>query len=74
MWHRSERGMKERDPVELQWDKAGVGPVDRVVGGPDVGEEPDPSQEPVLDGTGMDHQELGRSSLDRDPGSRGRET
>jgi len=58
------RGMEERGPAECWWGRAGADPVDRVVvEGPDVGEEPIPSQEPVLDAMGTDQEELGRSLL-----------
>jgi hypothetical protein len=60
--YRSERGTEERGPAERWQDRVGADPVVRVVvEGSDVGEEPVPSQEPVLDGAGTDQQELGRS-------------
>ena len=37
--------------------------------GPDVGEGPGPSQEPVLDGVGTDQEELDRSLPDQVLGS-----
>lgn len=52
----------------------GADPVGRVVEGFDVGEEPAPLQEPVLDGVGTDQQGLGRSSPARVRGSGRQET
>lgn len=62
--YQKELGMEEQDPAERLWGRVGADPVGQVVAvGPDVGEEPVPSQEPVLGGVGTDQGELGRSLL-----------
>ena len=67
--HQAERETREWGPAEHQRGTVGADPVGRVVEGPDVGEEPAPSQEPVLDGAGTGRGELGRSLLGQVLGS-----
>lgn len=59
-----EQGMEEQDPVEHWLGNVGADPVGQgVVVGPDAGEGPAPSQEPVLGGVGTDQEEPVRSLL-----------
>jgi hypothetical protein len=62
--HQMEQGMEEQDPAEHWLGNVGADPVGQgAVVGPDVGEGPAPSQEPVLGGVGTDQEELARSLL-----------
>lgn len=62
--YQTERGTEEQGPAGRQRDRVGAGPVGWVEEeGPGAGEEPAPSQEPVLDGVGTDQKEPGRSLL-----------
>jgi len=56
-----EQRMEEQGPAERQRDKVGEDPGGQAVEGPGVGEEADPSQEPVLDEMSTDQGELDRS-------------